>query len=51
MTLLHGIGLGLFGTTFTIVGLLLAYIIYERYRKDIERITKDKEKKTPYDFK
>jgi biopolymer transport protein ExbB/TolQ len=51
MTLAHGIGLGIFGTTFTIVALLIAYIVYKRYRKNIERIEADKKKTTPYDFK
>jgi len=50
MTLAHGIGLGIFGTTFTILALLIAYIVYERNRKNIERFEADKKKKTPYDF-
>jgi glycerol-3-phosphate acyltransferase PlsY len=51
MNFAHGLGLGIFGTTFTLVALLIAYIIYERHRKNIERIEADKKKKTPYDFK
>ena len=42
--------MGFFGTTFTIVGLFIAYIMYEKHRKNIEQIEADKKKKTPYDF-
>lgn len=46
----YGLLMGLFGTTFTIVGFIIAYIVYERHRKNIERIEADKKKKNPYDF-
>jgi len=51
MTIQHGLLLGFLGTSLTIIGFTIAYIVYERSRKNIERIEADKEKKNPYDFK
>ena len=51
MTLAEGLLLGVFGILFTLVGFFIAYIVYERHRKNIERIEADKKKPTPYDFK
>ena len=51
LTFKTGLLLGFFGTTFTIVGFFIAYLVYERHRKNIERIEADKKKKVPYDFK
>ena len=51
MDLAHGLLLGFIGCTLTVVGFFIAYIIYERSRKNIERIEADKKKTTPYDFK
>ena len=50
MDLEHGLLLGFIGCTLTIVGFFIAFMIYERSRKNIERIEADKKKKTPYDF-
>jgi hypothetical protein len=50
MNLEHGLLLGFIGCTLTIVGFFIAFMIYERNRKNIERIEADKKKKTPYDF-
>jgi len=50
MTIQHGLLLGFLGTSLTIIGFTIAYIVYERNRKNIERIEADKEKKNPYDF-
>ena len=51
MNIQHGLLLGFIGMIVYVVGFTLVYIIYERYRKNIERIEADKKKKTPYDFK
>jgi len=50
MTIQHGLLLGFLGTSLTIIGFTIAYIVYERHRKNIERTEADKEKKNPYDF-
>ena len=50
MTLQYGLLLGFLGTSLTIIGFTIAYIVYERHRKNIERIRANKEKKNPYDF-
>ena len=50
MTLQYGLLLGFLGTSLTIIGLTVAYIVYERHRKNIERTEANKEKKNPYDF-
>ena len=47
----HGFLLGIFGMILYVVGFTIAYIVYERYRKNIERIEADKKKTSPYDFK
>jgi uncharacterized membrane protein len=49
-TVKTGLLMGFFGTTLNIVGLFIAYIVYERHRKNIERIEADKKKTLPYDF-
>ena len=51
MTLQHGLLFGIISLIVYIVGFTLVYIIYERYRKNFERIEADKKKKIPYDFK
>jgi len=51
MTFQHGFLLGILGMILYVVGFTTAYKVYERYRKNIERIEADKEKKNPYDFK
>ena len=51
MTLTNGLLLGFIGLTVYIIGFTIAYIVYERNRKSIERIEADKKKTTPYDFK
>jgi glycerol-3-phosphate acyltransferase PlsY len=51
MTIQHGLMLGIFGTLFTILCFTIAYIVYERHRKNIEQIEADKKKTIPYDFK
>ena len=51
MTIQHGLLLGFLGTSLTIIGFTIAYIVYERNRKNIELIEADKKKTTPYDFK
>ena len=50
MTFAHGLGLFFIGTTLTVVGFTIAYLLYEKHRKNIEQIEADKKKKTPYDF-
>ena len=51
MTFAHGLLLGIFGMTLTITGFTIAWLVYERHRKNIEQIEADKKKKIPYDFK
>jgi hypothetical protein len=50
MTLQYGLLFGTIGMIVYVTGFTIAYIVYERYRKDIERIEADKEKKNSYDF-
>jgi len=50
MDFTHGLFLGFLGISLTIIGFTIAYIVYERNRKNIERTETDKEKKNPYDF-
>ena len=51
MTFTDGLFLGFLGTSITLICFTIAYIVYERHRKNIERIEADKKKKNPYDFK
>ena len=51
MTPQYGLLLGIIGMIVYVTGFTIAYIVYERYRKDIERIEADKKKTIPYDFK
>ena len=51
MTFAHGLGLFFIGTTLTVVGFTIAYLLYEKHRKNIEQIEANKKKTTPYDFK
>ena len=51
MTFEYGLLFGFFSLVVYIIGFTLVYIIYERYRKNFERIETDKKKKIPYDFK
>ena len=50
MTLIDGLLLGFIGLIVYVSGFSVAYIVYERHRKNIERIEADKEKKNSYDF-
>jgi hypothetical protein len=50
MTAQYGLLFGFISLIVYVVGFTLVYIIYERYKKNIERIEADKKKKTPYDF-
>jgi len=51
VTFEYGLLLGVIGMILYVVGFSIAYIIYERYRKNLERIEAEKNKKVPYDFK
>ena len=51
MTTQYGLLFGFISLVVYIIGFTLVYIIYERYRKNLERIEADKKKKVPYDFK
>ena len=51
MDFTHGLLFGTISMIVYIVGFVIAYIVYERHRKNIERIEADKKKKIPYDFK
>ena len=51
MTIQQGLLLGFLGTSLTVIGFTIAYIVYERHRKNIEQIEANKKKTTPYDFK
>ena len=51
MTIQHGLLLGFLGTSLTVIGFTIAYIVYERHIKNIEKIEANKKKTTPYDFK
>ena len=42
MTFAHGLGLFFIGTILTVVGFTIAYLLYERHRKNIEQIEADK---------
>jgi hypothetical protein len=48
MNLEHGLLLGFIGCTLTIVGFFIAFMIYERSRKNIERIEADNWYKKKY---
>ena len=51
MDLHHGLLFGTISLIVYVVGFVIAYIVYEKHRKNIERIEADKKKKVPYDFK
>ena len=51
MNLADGILLGIIGLLVYLFGFMVVYIIYGRYRKDLERIEADKKKTTSFDFK
>jgi uncharacterized membrane protein len=51
MTFEYGLLLGFIGLIVYVIGFTLVYIIYERHRKNFEKIEEDKKIKTPYDFK
>ena len=51
MTFTDGLFLGFLGTSITLICFTIAYIVYERHRKNIERIRTNKEKKNSYDFR
>jgi hypothetical protein len=50
MTNQYGLLFGFISLLVYIIGFTLVYIIYERHRKNIERIEADKKKTVPYDF-
>ena len=50
MNLQNGLLFGAISLIVYIVGFTITYIVYERYRKNIERTEADKKKKVPYDF-
>ena len=50
MTLQYGLLLGFLGTSLTIIGFTIAYIVYERHRKNIERIERRSKEKNPFVF-
>ena len=51
MTIQYSLLFGTISLIVYVVGFVIAYIVYERHRKNIERIEADKKKTTPYDFK
>ena len=51
MTIQYGLLYGVISMIVYVTGFTIAYIVYERHRKNIERIEADKKKPTPYDFK
>jgi glycerol-3-phosphate acyltransferase PlsY len=51
MNLQNGLLFGTISLIVYIIGFTIAYIVYERHRKNIERIEADKKKTIPYDFK
>jgi glycerol-3-phosphate acyltransferase PlsY len=51
MDLQHGLLFGTISMIVYVIGFVIAYIVYERHRKNIERIEADKKKTFPYDFK
>jgi glycerol-3-phosphate acyltransferase PlsY len=51
MTIQYGLLYGVISMIVYITGFTVAYIVYERHRKNIERIEADKKKTIPYDFK
>jgi len=51
MTIQYGLILGIISMVVYVTGFTIAYIVYKRHRKNIERIEADKKKTTPYDFK
>ena len=51
MTFGHGLLLGIFGILLTIVGFMIAWIVYESHRKRIKRDREEKERQVPYDFR
>ena len=51
MTIQYGLILGIISMVVYVTGFTIAYIVYERNRKNLERIEADKKKTTPYDFK
>jgi len=50
MNLQYSLLFGAISMIVYVVGFTIAYIVYERHRKNIERIEADKKKKVPYDF-
>ena len=51
MTVQYSLLFGIISMVVYVTGFTIAYIVYERHRKNIERIEADKKKTTPYDFK
>jgi glycerol-3-phosphate acyltransferase PlsY len=51
MTIQYSLLFGVISMIVYVTGFTIAYIVYERHRKNIERIEADKKKTTPYDFK
>jgi glycerol-3-phosphate acyltransferase PlsY len=51
MTIQYSLLFSVIGMIAYVTGFTIAYIVYERHRKNIERIEADKKKTIPYDFK